>query len=68
MRYTDGVIETRDPGGGFYPLTERVLLLLARDPQNRAGRIAGRSGGSYRRPAADDAAMLLLHRQNSQSP
>ncbi|MEV0584553.1 PP2C family protein-serine/threonine phosphatase [Nonomuraea sp. NPDC050310] len=62
--YTDGVIETRDPSGEFYPLTERLAPLRDHDPQQALDTLRedliDHAGG----PLADDAAMLLLRRQS----
>ncbi|MFI7611267.1 PP2C family protein-serine/threonine phosphatase [Nonomuraea terrae] len=60
--FTDGVIEARDAAGDFYPLPERIGLLLTGDPQtalNALGADLVRHTGG---PLHDDAAMLLLHR------
>ncbi|MDF5755184.1 PP2C family protein-serine/threonine phosphatase [Spongiactinospora sp. TRM90649] len=61
--YTDGVIETRDPAGRFYPLTERLGPLGGDDPQQALDALRedllDHAGG----PLADDAAMLFLRRQ-----
>ncbi|WP_143590863.1 SpoIIE family protein phosphatase [Thermoactinospora rubra] len=64
LLYTDGVIETRDGGGAFYPLTERIHLLSGPDPQAaldelRADLLRHRGG-----PLPDDAAMPLRRRQS----
>ncbi|WP_051952083.1 PP2C family protein-serine/threonine phosphatase [Actinacidiphila yeochonensis] len=60
LLYTDGVTETRDAAGVFYPLGERAHLLADGDPQRaletlRADLIRWSDG-----PLRDDAAMLLL--------
>jgi serine phosphatase RsbU (regulator of sigma subunit) len=60
LLYTDGVTETRDAAGVFYPLGERAHLLEDGDPQRalealRADLIRWSDG-----PLRDDAAMLLL--------
>jgi serine phosphatase RsbU (regulator of sigma subunit) len=60
LLYTDGVTETRDSSGKFYPLADRAHLLKAPD--------AGRALEAVREdllrhadgPLHDDAAMLLL--------
>ncbi|MEV4288126.1 PP2C family protein-serine/threonine phosphatase [Nonomuraea bangladeshensis] len=63
LLFTDGVIEARDDGGAFYPLSDRVHLLRADDPQDALDALRAdlvrHTGG----PLPDDAAMLLLHRQ-----
>ncbi|MFE0156602.1 PP2C family protein-serine/threonine phosphatase [Nonomuraea sp. NPDC059007] len=61
--YTDGVIETRNATGEFYPLAERLSPLRGADPQHALDALREdlleHAGG----PLADDAAMLLLRRQ-----
>ena len=60
--YTDGVVETRDRQGRFYPLAERAHLLRSDDPQaaldDLRADLLRHAGG----PFPDDAAMLLLRR------
>ncbi|MFI6943659.1 PP2C family protein-serine/threonine phosphatase [Streptomyces sp. NPDC050418] len=63
LLYTDGVTETRDAAGTFYPLSERAPLLGERAPEAaldaiRADLVAHADG-----PLQDDAAMLLLRYQ-----
>ncbi|MFB4290192.1 PP2C family protein-serine/threonine phosphatase [Nonomuraea sp. ATR24] len=63
LLFTDGVVEARDHGGAFYPLTERAAgLLTAPDPQAALDALRGdlieHTGG----PLLDDAAMLLIRR------
>ncbi|MFI6290889.1 PP2C family protein-serine/threonine phosphatase [Nonomuraea sp. NPDC050790] len=63
--YTDGVIETRDGLGRFYPLADRLSVLSRPDPQAALDELRAdllvHAGG----PLQDDAAMLLLRRQRS---
>ncbi|MFI6908754.1 PP2C family protein-serine/threonine phosphatase [Nonomuraea sp. NPDC050394] len=62
LLYTDGVIETRDRTGAFYPLVERASLLSEADAQHALDTLREdlleHAGG----PLPDDAAMLLLRR------
>jgi serine phosphatase RsbU (regulator of sigma subunit) len=60
--YTDGVIEARDAGGAFYPLEERIGLLLGSDPQIALDELRADLVAHIGGPLLDDAAMLLLHR------
>ncbi|MFF8911106.1 SpoIIE family protein phosphatase [Streptomyces olivaceoviridis] len=47
LLYTDGVIEARDRGGAFYPITDRVARWAGSDPeallQQHGQRISGRT-------------------------
>ncbi len=61
--YTDGVIEARDGNGDFYPLTERVHLLAADDPQDALEGLRSDLLDHVGGPLHDDAAMLLVRRQ-----
>ncbi|MFD0659966.1 PP2C family protein-serine/threonine phosphatase [Thermocatellispora tengchongensis] len=60
--YTDGIIEARDHGGAFYPLTDRVHLLAGPDPQAALDSLRADVLRHSGRPLSDDAAMLLLRR------
>ncbi|MFI6483519.1 PP2C family protein-serine/threonine phosphatase [Nonomuraea sp. NPDC050663] len=60
--YTDGVIETRDPDGAFYPLIDRAELLNEGDPQQALDALREDLIDFAGGPLADDAAMLLLRR------
>lgn len=67
LLYTDGVTETRDDAGVFYPLETRVPLLKNPDPDAALAALredlVAYAGG----PPHDDAAMLLLrHRRQAQ--
>ncbi len=62
LLYTDGVIEARCPGGGFYPLAERIGSWTGEGPESLVGflrddllsHVGGRLG--------DDAAMVAIQR------
>lgn len=61
--YTDGVIESRDRAGRFYPLTERAGLLLSTEPQPALDLLRENLVEHVGGPLLDDAAMLLLRRR-----
>ncbi|MEU0371505.1 PP2C family protein-serine/threonine phosphatase [Streptomyces sp. NPDC006283] len=58
--YTDGVSETRDRAGRFYPLGERGHLLTADDPEAALGAVRADLEEYAQAPPHDDAAMLLI--------
>ncbi|MFF9408107.1 PP2C family protein-serine/threonine phosphatase [Streptomyces anandii] len=60
LLYTDGVTETRDTGGSFYPLAERAQLLDASDADTALHRLREDLVRHAAGPLHDDAAMLLL--------
>ncbi|MER6810237.1 PP2C family protein-serine/threonine phosphatase [Spirillospora sp. NPDC000708] len=61
LLYTDGVVETRDQEGTFYPLTDRAAHLLAADDPEAALDALEADLTRFRgAPLDDDAAMLLL--------
>ncbi|MDF5756795.1 PP2C family protein-serine/threonine phosphatase [Spongiactinospora sp. TRM90649] len=62
LLYTDGIIEARDHGGAFYPLTDRVHLLTGADPQTSLDGLRADLLKHVGRPLSDDAAMLLLRK------
>ncbi|RBQ20535.1 hypothetical protein DP939_10840 [Spongiactinospora rosea] len=62
LLYTDGIVEARDHGGAFYPLTDRVHLLTGPDPQTSLDTLRADLLKHVGRPLSDDAAMLLLRR------
>ncbi|WP_051300431.1 PP2C family protein-serine/threonine phosphatase [Actinomadura rifamycini] len=63
LLYTDGVIEARDADGAFYPLTERVGVLAADDPEDALDGLQSDLLSYVGAPLDDDAAMLLLRRR-----
>jgi len=65
LLFTDGVIEARDAGGAFYPLTDRTWLLDAGDPQEALDALRADLIEHVGGPLPDDAAMLLLRRYPS---
>ncbi|MGW3954178.1 PP2C family protein-serine/threonine phosphatase [Streptomyces sp. NPDC004752] len=62
LLYTDGVVEARDPGGVFYPLTERVAQWAGHSPQALLHHIRrdllAHTGGRL----GDDAALIAIRR------
>ncbi|MEV6418638.1 PP2C family protein-serine/threonine phosphatase [Streptomyces sp. NPDC051662] len=62
LLYTDGVVEARDRGGGFYPLADQVASWNEADPQVLVDRIhqdlLRHTGGDL----GDDAAIVALTR------
>ncbi|MGW3341718.1 PP2C family protein-serine/threonine phosphatase [Nonomuraea rubra] len=62
LLYTDGVVEARDDSGNFYPLSDRVHLLRAGEPQEALDALRADLVGHTGGPLLDDAAMLLLRR------
>ncbi len=62
LLYTDGVIETRNGTGAFYPLAERVLAMPASDPEQLAQHVCRDlmwyAGGRLN----DDAAVIAVQR------
>ena len=63
LLYTDGVIEARDPYGGFYPLAERLSELRSPDPEEVLDALQADLLRHVGAPLKDDAAMLLLRRR-----
>ncbi|GAA2090567.1 PP2C family protein-serine/threonine phosphatase [Streptomyces albiaxialis] len=60
LLYTDGVSESRDRAGRFYPLEERGLLLKEPDPEDALATLRADLVEHSAAPLHDDAAMLLL--------
>ncbi|MGW8064710.1 PP2C family protein-serine/threonine phosphatase [Streptomyces ziwulingensis] len=63
LLYTDGVTETRDEEGGFYPLAERAHLLGDPDVHRALEALREDLVRHAAGPHHDDAAMLLLRYQ-----
>ncbi|MFI1677375.1 PP2C family protein-serine/threonine phosphatase [Streptomyces sp. NPDC020607] len=61
--YTDGVTETRDRTGAFYPLGEHSFLLKDPDPEAALDAVRADLVQHAESPPHDDAAMLLLRYQ-----
>lgn len=68
LLYTDGVVETRDADGVFYPLTDRLRAWRETDPQRLAQRLHGdlvvHAGGSLN----DDVALVAIARHPVGTP
>jgi serine phosphatase RsbU (regulator of sigma subunit) len=60
LLYTDGVTETRDAGGSFYPLGDRADLLKDPDAERALEALREDLVRHSAGPLHDDAAMLLL--------
>lgn len=60
LLYTDGVSETRNRQGEFYPLAERAHLLCEPDPETALEAIRRDLSAHAHGPLTDDAALLLL--------
>lgn len=60
LLYTDGVTETRDPEGSFYPLGDRADLFKEPDPDRALEVLREDLVRHAAGPLHDDAAMLLL--------
>lgn len=65
LLYTDGVTESRDHGGAFYPLGDNAHLLLASDPDDALEALRSDLVRHVGEPLHDDAAMLLLRHRTS---
>ncbi|WP_245765477.1 PP2C family protein-serine/threonine phosphatase [Nonomuraea jiangxiensis] len=63
--FTDGVIEARNSVGAFYPLADRARLLGREEPQAALDALRADLVAHVGGPLLDDAAMLLLHRQDA---
>ncbi|MFB7947437.1 PP2C family protein-serine/threonine phosphatase [Kitasatospora phosalacinea] len=63
LLYTDGVTETRDHAGEFYPLLERAGLLAVDDPGGALEALRRDVAAYAAGPLKDDAAMMLLRRR-----
>ncbi|MCC3775031.1 PP2C family protein-serine/threonine phosphatase [Streptomyces sp. UNOB3_S3] len=63
LLYTDGVVETRDADGVFYPLADRLRAWRETDPQRLAQRLhsdlVAHAGGSL----DDDVALVAIERR-----
>jgi serine phosphatase RsbU (regulator of sigma subunit) len=60
LLYTDGVTETRDAGGTFYPLGDRADLLKEPDARRALEAVREDLVRHAAGPLHEDAAMLLL--------
>ncbi|MEI7032742.1 PP2C family protein-serine/threonine phosphatase [Streptomyces pratensis] len=68
LLYTDGVTETRDEGGAFYPLAARARLLQDPDPYRALRALREDLLHHAELPPHDDAAMLLLRCRGDDRP
>jgi serine phosphatase RsbU (regulator of sigma subunit) len=64
LLYTDGVTETRNMAGEFYPLKKNAHLLRTPDPDQALEALRADLVQHSGEPLHDDAAMLLLRHRN----
>lgn len=62
LLYTDGVTETRDRDGAFYPLAERVIAWTDRAPADLVGKITDDLAAYAATPLDDDMALVVVQR------
>ncbi|WP_245918684.1 PP2C family protein-serine/threonine phosphatase [Actinomadura mexicana] len=65
---TDGVTETRDPSGAFFPLTERLAAWKHLPPEEIAPTVHQELNDYAKGRLADDRALLVIHRSPAKSP
>jgi serine phosphatase RsbU (regulator of sigma subunit) len=63
LLYTDGVTETRDREGAFYPLAERVTAWTGEAPADLARKITDDLVAYAATPLDDDMALVVVHRE-----
>jgi hypothetical protein len=68
LLYTDGVTEARDRSGTFYPLADRVALLMASGHGRLVDKLTRDVGKHADGRLHDDAALLLAHFEPSVVP
>jgi len=66
--YTDGVSETRDRDGAFYPLAERVTAWADQDPEDLVHSITDDLVAYAASPLNDDMALLVIQRDKPPGP
>jgi serine phosphatase RsbU (regulator of sigma subunit) len=62
LLYTDGVTETRDRNGAFYPLAERVTAWTGQAPADLIGKITDDLVAYAATPLNDDMALVVVQR------
>lgn len=62
LLYTDGVTETRDRSGAFYPLAERVTAWTDQAPADLARKITDDLEAYAATPLNDDMALVVIQR------
>jgi serine phosphatase RsbU (regulator of sigma subunit) len=62
LLYTDGVSETRDRGGAFYPLAERVTAWAGQAPADLVRSITDDLAAYAAAPLNDDMALVVIQR------
>jgi serine phosphatase RsbU (regulator of sigma subunit) len=68
LLYTDGVSETRDHDGAFYPLAERVTAWADQDPEDLVHSITDDLVAYAASPLNDDMALLVIQRDKPPGP
>ena len=63
LLYTDGVSETRDRDGAFYPLAERVTASANQAPADLVGSITDDLAAYAATPFNDDIALVAIERE-----
>ena len=63
LLYTDGVTETRDREGAFYPLAERVTAWTGEAPADLARKITDDLAAYAATPLDDDMALVVIQRE-----
>jgi phosphoserine phosphatase RsbU/P len=63
--YTDGLVESRDDEGTFFPLEERLGALTTKDLGTALDRLLREVADHAGEGVGDDLALLLVERQNS---
>lgn len=65
---TDGVTETRNPSGAFFPLTERLAAWKHLPPEEIAPTVHDELKDYAKGRLADDRALLVIHRSPTKPP
>jgi hypothetical protein len=68
LLYTDGVSETRDRNGAFYPLAERVTAWTGQAPADLVHSITDDLTAYAARPVNDDMALVVIQRDEPPRP
>lgn len=68
LLYTDGVTETRDRNGAFYPLAERVTAWAGQAPADLIGKITDDLAAYAATPLNDDMALVVVQRDEPPVP
>ena len=63
--YTDGLVETRDRDGAFFPLTERAAALRTGSLEDALDGLLAQLADHVEHQITDDVALVLVERQPS---